>query len=302
MGKANKGNRSRWIHPVKSVSIIGPNGQLGTDLVKVFRDAEWKVVPITHSEIMVENAESVFNSLKKSNSDWVINTAAFHKVDECEKDAQKAWEINVSGAKNVATGARELGMRSVFISSDYVYSGDKGTSYTECDSVSPINVYGHSKAEGELVTLAIDSNNLVIRIASVFGAAGSSGKGGNFVESIIRKAKHGDSLFVVDDILMSPTYTLDTSRKILQLLDGGLSGIYNASNSGTTSWYGFAKEILAQTGLDPVLKSTETDWQINPKRPKNSSLEISKVERILPHSPTWIEGLKSYLVEKGHIK
>ena len=302
MGKANKGNRSRWIHPVKSVSIIGPNGQLGTDLVKVFRDAEWKVVPITHSEIMVENAESVFNSLKKSNSDWVINTAAFHKVDECEKDAQKAWEINVSGAKNVATGARELGMRSVYISSDYVYSGDKGTSYTECDSVSPINVYGHSKVEGELVTLAIDSNNLVIRIASVFGAAGSSGKGGNFVESIIRKAKQGDSLFVVDDISMSPTYTVDTSRKILQLLDGGLSGIYNASNSGTTSWYGFAKEILAQTGLDPVLKSTETDWQINPKRPKNSSLEISKVDRILPHSPTWIEGLKSYLVEKGHIK
>jgi len=302
MGKANKGNRSRWIHSVKSVSIIGPNGQLGTDLVKVFRDAEWKVVPITHSEIMVENAESVFNSLKKSNSDWVINTAAFHKVDECEKDAQKAWEINVGGAKNVATGAKELGMRSVFISSDYVYSGDKGTSYTECDSVSPINVYGHSKAEGELVTLAIDSNNLVIRIASVFGAAGSSGKGGNFVESIIRKAKHGDSLFVVDDISMSPTYTLDTSRKILQLLDGGLSGIYNASNSGTTSWYGFAKEILAQTGLDSVLKSTETDWQINPKRPKNSSLEISKVERILPHSPSWIEGLTSYLIEKGHIK
>ena len=182
MGKANKGNRSRWIHPVKSVSIIGPNGQLGTDLVKVFRAADWNVVPLTHSEVMVENAESVFDSLKKSNSDWVINTAAFHKVEECEKDALKAWEINVGGAKNVAMGARELGMRSVFISSDYVYSGDKGTSYIETDSASPINVYGHSKVEGESVTLAIDSKNLVIRVASVFGVAGSSDKGGNFVE------------------------------------------------------------------------------------------------------------------------
>jgi dTDP-4-dehydrorhamnose reductase len=287
---------------VKSVSIIGPNGQLGTDLVKVFRAADWKVIPITHSEIRVEKAESVFDSLKKTNSDWVINTAAFHKVDECEKDALKAWEINVGGATNVAMGARELGMRSVFISSDYVHSGDKGTSYRETDSVSPINVYGHTKAEGESVTLAIDSKNLVIRVASVFGVAGSSGKGGNFVESIIHKAKNGDSLSVVDDISMSPTYTVDCSRKILQLLERDRFGIYNASNSGTISWYGFAKEILAQVGLDSALTSIETNWQIDPKRPRNSSLEISKVERILPHSPSWIEGLKSYLLEKGHIK
>ena len=247
MGKAHERISTRWKYLVTSVSIIGPNGQLGSDLVKVFIKAGWKVNPITHAEISVENPESVSNALKNTRTDWVINTAAFHKVDECEKDSQKAWEINAHGAKNVASTARELGMRSIFISSDYVYSGYKGSSYREIDLVSPINAYGHSKAAGEAVTLAVSPNNLVVRIASVFGSAGSSGKGGNFVETIIKKAKASDPLNVVEDILMSPTYTVDAAKKILALVSRDKSGIFNASNSGATSWFGFANEILTQT-------------------------------------------------------
>jgi dTDP-4-dehydrorhamnose reductase len=234
---------------VKSVAIIGPNGQLGSDLVKVFEQAGWKIFQLSHSEISIENRISVLKALEGAKTDWVINTAAFHKVDECEKDPQKAWQINAEGAKNVATVARDLGMRSVFISSDYVYSGDKGASYSESDPVSPLNAYGHSKAGGEAVTLAANEKNLVVRIASVFGAAGSSGKGGNFVETIITKAKAGDRLSVVDDILMSPTYTVDAAQKILELLNLDESGIFNASNAGSTTWYGFAREILEQTQL-----------------------------------------------------
>ncbi len=286
---------------MSSVSIIGPNGQLGTDLVKVFTKANWKVLPITHTEISVENQESVFNALKNAQTDWVINTAAFHKVDECEKDSQKAWEINAHGAKNVSTVARDLGMRSVFISSDYVYSGDKGTSYSESDPVSPVNAYGHSKAGGEAVTLAANKKNLVIRIASVFGAAGSSGKGGNFVETIINKAKAGDPLSVVDDILMSPTYTLDAAQKILELLNLDESGMFNATNSGATTWHGFAQEILEQSQLNTELSASKTNWELPLKRPRNSSLDTTKVQNLHIESPSWSDGLRRYLLEKGHI-
>ena len=301
MGKAHERISTRWKYLVTSVSIIGPNGQLGSDLVKVFIKAGWKVNPITHAEISVENPESVSNALKNTRTDWVINTAAFHKVDECEKDSQKAWEINAHGAKNVASTARELGMRSIFISSDYVYSGYKGSSYREIDLVSPINAYGHSKAAGEAVTLAVSPNNLVVRIASVFGSAGSSGKGGNFVETIIKKAKASDPLNVVEDILMSPTYTVDAAKKILALVSRDKSGIFNASNSGATSWFGFANEILTQTGLKTSLSATKTSFESSPKRPMNSALDITKVEQFLSSSPAWIDGLRDYLLEKGHI-
>jgi dTDP-4-dehydrorhamnose reductase len=286
---------------VSSVSIIGPNGQLGSDLVKVFTKAGWKVLPITHAEISVENQESVLSALKNAQTDWVINTAAFHKVDECEKDSQKAWKINAHGAKNVATVARDLGMRSIFISSDYVYSGDKGTSYSEREPVSPVNAYGHSKAGGEAVTLAASEKNLVVRIASVFGAAGSSGKGGNFVETIINKAKAGDPLSVVDDIEMSPTYTVDAAQKILELLDRDQGGIFNATNAGSTTWFGFAQEILEQTKLVTKLSASQTNWESPLKRPKNSSLDVSKIENLSINSPDWSDGLRRYLKEKGHI-
>jgi dTDP-4-dehydrorhamnose reductase len=301
VGKANEGISTRWKHLVTSISIIGPNGQLGSDLVKVFTNAGWKVNPITHSEISVESAESVSTALKGAETDWIINTAAFHKVDECEKDSQKAWEINAHGAKNVASVAKEYGMRSIFLSSDYVYSGNKGSSYTEIDLVSPINAYGHSKAGGEAVTLAASPSNLVVRIASVFGSAGSSGKGGNFVETIINKAKAGDPLNVVDDIVMSPTYTVDAAKKILELVSRDESGIFNASNSGVTSWFSFANEILTQTGLKTSLSATKTNFESTPKRPTNSALDITKVEQILSSSPAWTDGLREYLLEKGHI-
>jgi dTDP-4-dehydrorhamnose reductase len=301
VGKANEGSSARWKHIVTSVSIIGPNGQLGSDLVKVFAKAEWKVIPITHAEISVENLESVSYALKGAQTDWVINTAAFHKVDDCEKDSQKAWEINAHGAKNVAIVARDLGMRSVFISSDYVYSGSKEDFYSENDPVSPVNAYGHSKAGGEAVTLAASEKNLVVRIASVFGAAGSSGKGGNFVETIINKAKTGDPLSVVDDIVMSPTYTVDAAQKIFELLNHNQSGIFNATNCGSTTWFGFAQAILEQTKLQTKLSASKTNWESPLKRPKNSSLDVSKIEKLSIISPTWLDGLKRYLEEKGHI-
>jgi len=288
---------------VKSVSIIGPNGQLGSDLVKVFQKANWTVNQLSHSEIQVEDIDSVKKILKQVNSDWIINTAAFHKVDECEKNSEKAWLINSIGSRNIAEVARDLQAKVVFISTDYVFSGDLpiGSSYSEKHPVSPVNVYGHSKAAGELATLSVDASNLIVRISSIFGAAGSSGKGKNFVETMISKAKNFESLTVVNDQHMSPTYTVDASTIILAAIQGGLNGKIHAANTGSTTWFNFTNEILKLTNLKADLLETSTDKEKRPLRPINSALDTSRIAEILKVGTSWQNALERYLHEKGHI-
>jgi len=289
---------------LKSVAIIGPNGQLGTDLVKTFSEFGWKVNPITHEEIQVENLHSVRESLKNISADWIINTAAFHKVDECEKNPEKSWLINASGPANVALVANEIGTKTLFISSDYVFSGNKelGDAYSENDPVSPVNAYGHSKAAGELVTLTANPKNIVVRISSVFGSAGSSGKGGNFIETILNKARAGEPLNVVNDMHMSPTYTVDASLKILESINQSCYGVIHASNAGTATWFTFATRILEQAGLKASLTPTESDFSQPLKRPLNSTLKSSKIDSINKINAPWEDALYRYLVEKGHVK
>ncbi len=285
---------------MKSVSIIGPNGQLGSELVKVFTFAGWKVVPIGHSEISVENAESVSAALKRSRTDWVINTAAFHKLDECEADSERAWEINTFGPFNVAGAAKLIGARCVYISSDYVFNGNKeiGSAYSEGAPVSPVNSYGHSKAAGEIATLAFDVNNLVVRVASLFGSAGSSGKGGNFVETILKKAKAGEQIMVVDDIHMSPTYAKDAAGLIEIALSSDYSGILHASNTGNATWYEFAREILNAAGVSTKLTPTQSDFLKIPIRPRNTVLSVNRAVSLNPLHSDWQNALNRYLFEK----
>ena len=289
---------------MKSVAIIGPNGQLGTDLIKSFNNAGWNAQPITHEEIQIENIDSVRKTLNMYSADWIINTAAFHKVDECEKDSERAWKINAYGAANVSRIANELGARTVFISSDFVFSGTKeiGDSYRESDRVSPVNAYGHSKAGGEISTLSANPNNLVVRISSVFGAAGSSGKGGNFVETILSKARIGSPLNIVNDISMSPTYTVDASNLILYAMSTNQSGILHASNSGSATWFEFGQAILELSGIETEISAAVTNFEDAPRRPKNSSLNTCAALKLLPSHPDWSSGLKRYLTEKGHIR
>ena len=149
--------------------------------------------------------------------------------------------------------------------------------------------------------MAANPKNLVIRISSVFGCAGSSGKGGNFVETILNKARAGQDLKVVDDINMSPTYTVDAAEKILAALSESLSGVLHASNSDSTSWFGFARKILELSGFQTELVATETDWSLPLKRPRNSALDVHRAEAIMGFTTPWEDGLRRYLIEKGYI-
>lgn len=288
---------------MKSVVIIGPNGQLGSDLVKTFQKAEWEVNLLPHSDIQVEDLLSVQKTLTQFNADWIINTAAFHKVDDCEKNPEKSWLINARGPENIARVAKSMKAKVAFISTDYVFSGDKpiGTTYLSTDKVSPINVYGHSKAAGEMATKIANEENLVIRISSVFGSAGSSGKGGNFVETILNKAHFNEQMNIVDDIHMSPTYTVDAAVIIHNSIDQGVNGTIHASNIGSTTWFQFANEILKLTQIKSQINRIETNWEAIPKRPKNSVLGVDLNSTDPKIYQAWQDGLRRYLIEKGHL-
>ena len=179
------------------IAVIGSTGQLGTELMKTLND-DHELVGLTHQDIEVADYDSCL-ILKEHRPDIVINTAAFHKTDQCEEEPLKTFSVNALGARNVALVSKEIAATTVFISTDYVFDGSKKKPYTEDDVPAPINTYGISKLASEHFTRQ-NPKHYIVRIASVFGKAGASGKGGNFVETMITKAKKNESITVIDDM------------------------------------------------------------------------------------------------------
>jgi len=282
------------------IAVIGSTGQLGTDLMKTLND-DHELVGLTHQDIEVADYDSCL-ILKKHQPDIVINTAAFHKTDQCEKEPLKTFSVNAIGAKNVALISKEIATTAVFISTDYVFDGSKKEPYTEDDVPAPINTYGISKLAGEHYTRQ-NPKHYIVRIASVFGKAGASGKGGNFVETMITKAKKNETITIIDDMWMSPTYTKDAASILKGILELQLPfGVYHATNKGYCSWYQFAQEIFQVTGLNPVLKPIKTEQlSLKARRPRFSALTSTKLSRYNLEPREWKEALRAYLIEKGHI-
>lgn len=283
------------------IAVIGSTGQFGTDLVKTLENGH-EVIGLDHKNIEVTDYESCL-ILKEHQPDIVINTAAFHKTDQCEEESLKTFNVNAIGAKNAAIISGEIGATTVYISTDYVFDGSKNEPYTEDDRPSPINTYGISKVAGEYYTRQ-NPKHYIIRIASVFGAAEASSKGGNFVETIITKAKKGESIAVIDDMWMSPTYTKDAASALKRIIESKLPyGTYHATNRGCCSWHQFAEEIFQITGLNPVLTPIKSgEVSMKAKRPRFSALRSTRLPRYGIEMREWKEALCAYLIEKGHIR
>jgi len=287
------------------VLIIGVNGQLGTDLHRALKDFE--VVPLAHADIEITDMASVKKSLKKHKPDVVINTAAFVRVDDCEVEKDRAFLVNALGARNVAVAAQELGARLVHISTDYIFGGEgqpRSIPYTEFDTPVPVNTYGWSKLAGEESVHHLCLRHFVIRSSSLFGVAGASGKGGNFVETMLRLAKERDELRVVKDQIFSPTYTKDLARKIIQLINTEYYGIFHITNKGACSWYEFTREILRLAKLKtPVVPITSDQYPQKAKRPHYSVLDNYHLRLLgMDDLRPWPEALEDYMRSKGHIR
>ena len=286
------------------VAIIGANGQLGSDLVEAFGE---DAIPLTHRDLDVTALESL-KILKELKPDVIINTAAYVRVDDAEVEVEKAFEVNAIGALNVAKVCNEINAVNVYISTDYVFDGAKGEPYEEDEVPNPINVYGLSKYAGEILTKNYSKKYYVIRVASLYGKGGARGKGGNFVDYVIQRAKKGEEIKVVNDMFMSSTYTKDISRTLKRVLDLDLEikpafGVYHIVNEGYCNWYDFTKEIFNVLGWDAKI-------QINPiksselkrlaRRPIFSVLKNKKLDDLGLRMRDWKEALKDYLIEKGY--
>lgn len=278
------------------VAVIGPQGQLGSALCAALRARAMECVELDRGRVEVTDPHSVLVALREARPAAVVNTAAFHKVDACEDDPERAFQVNALGALHVARACRELEAKCVYISTDYVFDGAKPAPYAEQDSPNPINVYGASKLAGEHLVLQTCPDALVVRVASLFGGRGARGKGTNFVLTVLERAGRGELLRVVDDVRMSPTYAADAAAAIVELLAGGASGVFHVVNEGTCTWYELAVRVTQLAGLQvPVEPVPQEAYPTRARRPRNSALSTAKLEARGLRLPPWEDALRRYL-------
>jgi dTDP-4-dehydrorhamnose reductase len=249
------------------ILIAGAAGMLGQDLQKALAGRE--VTALARADLDVTDRDAVLAAA--AGHDVIVNASAYTKVDDAETHEDDAYSINALGTENLAIAAARNGARFVTVSTDYVFDGHATEPYAEDTPRDPINAYGRTKAAGEELALAAHPDGtFVVRTAWLYGAGGP-----NFAKTMVKLAGSHETVSVVDDQLGQPTWTGDLAAQIVALLDSDApAGVYHGTNSGQTSWYGFARAVFAQAGLDPErVKPTDSSTFVRPApRPSYSVL------------------------------
>ncbi len=282
------------------IILIGADGQLGTDLQKIIPSKE--LIPLTIADIDVTDNAQVERVILKYKPDAIINTAAFHRVDDCENQDEMALKVNGIGVKNLCLACKKDNVTLCHISTDYVFDGTKRTPYVEGDLPRPGTAYGISKLVGEYYIQYLLKNYLIIRSSGLFGVAGCQATNRrNFIEMMLHLAKEKGKVRVVTDQIVSPTYTMDLARKIYQLLILKKFGLFHITNNGQCSWYDFAEKIFELTKTKVKLeKTTTSEFEAKAQRPAYSVLDNFNLrQQNLDDLQTWDQALKAYFLEKG---
>jgi dTDP-4-dehydrorhamnose reductase len=280
------------------VAVIGANGQLGTDIATEFHRNGDDVVPLTHADLDISVLDSTRSLLAEIRPAVVVNTAAMHHVENCEKDPLRAYAVNGLGARHLAVVACELDARLLHISTDYVFDGYKRQPYMESDPVAPLNVYGNTKLAGEAFICASTEKYFILRTSALYGDSPCRAKGGrNFVDLMLKLAGERDELRVVNDEIVSPTSTAELAKQAALLVRSNHFGLYHATAEGSCSWYDFAKNIFEITKTRVNLKiAGPNEFPAKVPRPKYSVLENYGLKSLgLNSFRSWEEGLLSYL-------
>lgn len=286
-----------------TVLLIGGNGQLAYDLRQTWeagRSGE-RLVCLTHDDLEVGDMEAVEQALVRFRPSLVINTSAYHRVDEAERQPERAFLVNAVGPRNLAIACREVDAVLVHFSTDYVFSGRSTRPYVEDDRPDALNVYGASKAAGEMLVRHGWRRHFIIRTSGLYGVAGSSGKGGNFVETMLRLAMSGQPIRVVRDQVLTPTHTASLAAQVVELVATDAYGTYHATCRGECSWYEFAVEIFRQTNLTPRLDpQTTAESGARARRPSYSVLANQALQELgMDSMPPWQEALSAYLAARS---
>jgi len=280
------------------VAVIGANGQLGTDTARAFEESGDEVVALAHSDIEIADRDSVFAALRGMRPRIVVNTAAMHHVDNCEREPERAFAVNALGARNLALAARDIDALLIHVSTDYVFDGAKTSPYVETDYPRPLNAYGNSKLAGEHFVECVAERYFVVRTSGLYGKAPCRAKGGrNFVELMLKLGRERGEVRVVDDERVSPTNTRELARQIVALSRSDAYGLYHATAESSCSWHEFAQAIfaLSQTTVNVKVASPD-EFPAKTPRPKYSVLENRALKLAgLNTFGTWEEGLCDYL-------
>lgn len=280
------------------IGIIGANGRLGQALLRAF--AGHDAIAWTRTDFDVRDHERTAEAILAARPDIVVNTAAFHNTEACEDDPGQAFAVNAIAVRNIARVCQQSDSLLVHISTDYVFDGRKRQPYDEQDRPNPRNVYGVSKLAGEQFVTAICDRYYLPRVASLFGVGHSQIKRG-FVEMVLGKAERGERLVVVDDVVMSPTYTVDAAQAIRRLVEvRAPHGVYHLTNSGACSWYAFAIAVLRVAGLTAeITPTTAAAWPSKAVRPPFSALASrALVAAGLEPLRPWEAALRAYLSDR----
>jgi len=278
----------------KKILITGAKGMLGTALCSLLK--KYNIFGIDIDSCDITDKSSLANIIGDRDFDAVVHCAAYTNVDKAEEEPQNAFKVNAEGSANVASVLKNKDCLFIYVSTDYVFDGEKKSLYTEEDATNPLGTYGKSKLEGEKIVSGF-KKHLIIRTSCLFGPNGK-----NFVSTIANVAKEKDVLSVVDDQRGSPTYTLDLAKAISDILNIYFTkkiepGIYNITNTGFCSWFELAEYIVKETGAITALSPIKSEQFARPaKRPKNSMLSKEKFKNISGcYMPTWQEAVSHYL-------
>jgi len=277
------------------ILLLGAGGQLATDLLATLTGD--KIFPFAHEELDICDATMVRTRVSNLRPDAILNTAAFHRVDECEDQPERSFQVNAVGVYHLARAAAEIGAVLVHFSTDYVFDGAKRSPYVESDAPNPQSVYALSKRAGELIVQRYCQRYFLVRTCGLYGLANRRGKGTNFVETMLRRAAEGQSIRVVTDQVLTPTSSADLARTIMPLVHTDRFGLYHLTNTGECSWFEFAQEIFRLTGLSPDLQPTTSEaLGRKARRPAYSVLDNFNYRAAgFPALRPWQEALADYL-------
>lgn len=284
------------------IALFGANGQLGSDIASLATQRGLDLVAVTRAQVDAADSSASFEDLA---FDVAINCVAVTRVDDCEKDPAPAVAVNAHFAGRLAKTCAARSARLIQVSTDYVYGGQvQREPLSEDIGRAPVNVYGATKALGEDLARMEHDDVIVARVASLFGVAGASGKGGNFVETMLRLGAERGRLTVVDDQVMSPTASWDAGEAILDLIAAqAAAGDYHVVNSGVASWWDFASAIIESADVAAEVAPIPTSAFPTPaRRPPYSALSNAKLTAALCRPmPHWTDALDRYLRAKGRI-
>ncbi|MCD2492119.1 dTDP-4-dehydrorhamnose reductase [Lacrimispora sp. NSJ-141] len=278
------------------VLVTGVKGQLGYDVMNELAKRDIEAVGVDIEEMDITDAEAVRRVITEAGVDAVIHCAAYTAVDAAEDNMELCRRINAGGTENIAVVCRELDIKMIYISTDYVFDGQGTRPWEPDDSRNPLNAYGEAKYEGELAVEKHLTKYFIVRIAWVFGVNGK-----NFIKTMLRLGDEKGAVSVVDDQIGSPTYTYDLARLLVDMVQTEKYGRYHATNEGLCSWYEFAREIFRQAGMDvKVTPVSSNEFTAKAKRPQNSRMSKDKLEENgFERLPSWQDALKRYLKALG---